>query len=80
MSARGTGDDQILLDQSPGAQKLLLVARQLLHDGRHPAVQNSAGHVTTDYPTKCKNETCWVMKKSSEWPYEAMLTLLLMMN
>ena len=45
MSTGCAGDNEVLLDERAGAQELLLVAGQLLDDGRQPAVEYGACHV-----------------------------------
>ncbi len=48
MSTGSAGNDEVLLDERAGAQELLLVSGQLLNDGSHPAVENSACHIPGD--------------------------------
>ncbi len=48
MSTGSAGNDEVLLDERAGAQELLLVSGQLLNNGSHPAVENSACHIPGD--------------------------------
>ena len=57
VSAGSAGHDEVLPDQGSGAQELLLVSRQLLNDGGHPAVQHCACYIPSYDPEMLANHS-----------------------